>query len=256
MSAGHVPARALACLALLLWSVVCAPAQAVGGQQSSEQRRAEATEAAKAGAALQEQGTAQSLRQALEKYGEALKIWREVGDRKREATTLNDMGVVHYRLGEYQEAINSYNAAITIYHETASEKNEAITRRNLALIYQYAGDLPNALEQLNAFLDFMRRNNDQTGQAHGLDDIAASTSSSAITRRRRTTTSRRSRSNKRSSTATAELMSRFYRKLLKENKRPAAALREAQIEMLTQTDEPRWHSPYYWAPFVIVGSWK
>jgi len=167
MSAGHVPARALACLALLLWSVVCAPAQAVGGQQSSEQRRAEATEAAKAGAALQEQGTAQSL----EKYGEALKIWREVGDRKREATTLNDMGVVHYRLGEYQEAINSYNAAITIYHETASEKNEAITRRNLALIYQYAGDLPNALEQLNAFLDFMRRNNDQTGQAHGLDDL-------------------------------------------------------------------------------------
>ncbi len=56
--------------------------------------------------------------------------------------------------------------------------------------------------------------------------------------------------------ATAELMSRFYRKLLKEEKRPAAALREAQIEMLRQGDEPRWHSPYYWAPFILIGSWK
>jgi CHAT domain-containing protein len=53
--------------------------------------------------------------------------------------------------------------------------------------------------------------------------------------------------------ATAELMSIFYRKMLADNLRPAAALRAAQTEMMKQT---RWKSPYYWAPFVIQGEWK
>ncbi len=53
--------------------------------------------------------------------------------------------------------------------------------------------------------------------------------------------------------ATAELMSIFYRKMLTDNLRPAAALRAAQTEMMKQ---PRWRSPYYWAPFVLQGEWK
>jgi CHAT domain-containing protein/Tfp pilus assembly protein PilF len=53
--------------------------------------------------------------------------------------------------------------------------------------------------------------------------------------------------------ATAELMKHFYRGLLKENLRPAAALRAAQLELMKQK---RWASPYYWAPFVLQGEWK
>ncbi len=53
--------------------------------------------------------------------------------------------------------------------------------------------------------------------------------------------------------ATAEFMSIFYKKMLVENLRPAAALRAAQMEMMKQT---RWKSPYYWAPFIIQGEWK
>lgn len=53
--------------------------------------------------------------------------------------------------------------------------------------------------------------------------------------------------------ATAELMKRFYRGMLQEKRRPAAALRAAQVSMLS---EPRWSSPHYWAPFTIQGEWK
>jgi CHAT domain-containing protein len=53
--------------------------------------------------------------------------------------------------------------------------------------------------------------------------------------------------------ATSQLMWRFYRGMLKEGLRPAAALREAQIEM---SQSSRWSSPYYWAGFVIQGEWK
>jgi CHAT domain-containing protein len=53
--------------------------------------------------------------------------------------------------------------------------------------------------------------------------------------------------------ATAELMARFYRGMLRENKTPAAALRTAQMEMSRQK---QWQSPYYWAAFVLQGEWK
>jgi CHAT domain-containing protein len=53
--------------------------------------------------------------------------------------------------------------------------------------------------------------------------------------------------------ATAELMTRFYQKLLKEGQRPAAALRAAQVEMWIHR---RWRAPYHWAAFTRQGEWK
>ncbi len=53
--------------------------------------------------------------------------------------------------------------------------------------------------------------------------------------------------------ATAELMALFYRKLLVEELRPAAALRAAQMMI---AGDPRWQAPYYWAGFVLHGEWR
>jgi CHAT domain-containing protein/Tfp pilus assembly protein PilF len=50
--------------------------------------------------------------------------------------------------------------------------------------------------------------------------------------------------------ATAELMQLFYRGLLQEKLRPAAALQEAQRALARQA---RWKSPYYWSGFVLQG---
>jgi CHAT domain-containing protein len=50
--------------------------------------------------------------------------------------------------------------------------------------------------------------------------------------------------------ATAELMARFYRGLLKEKLSPASALRAAQIE---QQREKGRESPYFWAGFTLQG---
>jgi CHAT domain-containing protein len=53
--------------------------------------------------------------------------------------------------------------------------------------------------------------------------------------------------------ATADLMGRFYKAMLKDGIRPAAALRQAQLEMWKNK---RWTDPYYWAAFTIQGEWK
>ncbi|HEU4934363.1 MAG TPA: CHAT domain-containing protein, partial [Pyrinomonadaceae bacterium] len=53
--------------------------------------------------------------------------------------------------------------------------------------------------------------------------------------------------------ATAELMGTFYKAMLTEGKRPAEALRTAQVHM-SRTNQ--WSSPYYWAAFTLQGEWR
>jgi CHAT domain-containing protein len=48
-------------------------------------------------------------------------------------------------------------------------------------------------------------------------------------------------------------MWRLYSGMLKDGRRPASALRAAQVEMWKQG---RWQSPYYWAAFVQQGEWR
>ena len=54
-------------------------------------------------------------------------------------------------------------------------------------------------------------------------------------------------------TATSELMKSFYRRMLRDGMRPAAALREAQVEMWKRAPG---RSPFYWAGFVLQGEWR
>ncbi|HJQ39994.1 MAG TPA: CHAT domain-containing tetratricopeptide repeat protein [Thermoanaerobaculia bacterium] len=53
--------------------------------------------------------------------------------------------------------------------------------------------------------------------------------------------------------ATAELMRRFYERMLVDRMTPAAALRAVQLEMARS---PRWSEPYHWAAFVLQGEWR
>ncbi|HEY7543284.1 MAG TPA: CHAT domain-containing protein, partial [Blastocatellia bacterium] len=53
--------------------------------------------------------------------------------------------------------------------------------------------------------------------------------------------------------ATAELMKRFYQKMLGKGLTPSAALRAAQLEMRR---EKGWEDPFFWSGFVFQGEWR
>jgi tetratricopeptide (TPR) repeat protein len=69
-------------------------------QQSGGNRAAAAERAFTEGDQLYQQGTAQSLRKAIAKWEEALKLYREAGDRRGEANTLTNIGQVYSDLEE------------------------------------------------------------------------------------------------------------------------------------------------------------
>jgi CHAT domain-containing protein/Flp pilus assembly protein TadD len=52
--------------------------------------------------------------------------------------------------------------------------------------------------------------------------------------------------------AAATLMTNFYEQLRKPNITKAEALRQAQINLIRQTD---FHDPFFWSGFVLVGNW-
>jgi CHAT domain-containing protein len=54
-------------------------------------------------------------------------------------------------------------------------------------------------------------------------------------------------------TATAALMTELYKEMFTNGKKPAAALRAAQ---LTISKQARWRDPYFWAGFIIQGEWR
>jgi CHAT domain-containing protein/tetratricopeptide (TPR) repeat protein len=52
---------------------------------------------------------------------------------------------------------------------------------------------------------------------------------------------------------TAEVMKRFYERLLARGERPAAALRAAQVSLWQARG---WSMPYYWGAFTLQGEWR
>jgi CHAT domain-containing protein/Tfp pilus assembly protein PilF len=161
---------------------------------------------------LRNQRTAESQRRAIEKYQEALSIWRTLGDRRMEAYSLNEMGLIYSDIGEYQKALDSYAQARTIYkliddrrgqasiltefgwvygtlgeyqkaidlNEQALEvsralgdrHNEPLLLNNIGADYAYLGDYQKALDLHRQVLAIHRARNDRGGQAITLNNMA------------------------------------------------------------------------------------
>ncbi|MFK0732583.1 MAG: tetratricopeptide repeat protein, partial [Gloeotrichia echinulata HAB0833] len=101
--------------------------------------RAAAEKLTQEGVQLFQQGTAESLRQAREKWLEALKLWQQVDDKTWQATTLTGIGSVYDLLGEKQEALKYYNQALPLFRAVANRSGEATTLNNIGLVYADLG---------------------------------------------------------------------------------------------------------------------
>ena len=115
------------------------------------------------GKALYQQGSAESLRQAIQKLQEARLLYRAVGDRGGEAATLNNIGRVYDALGEKQKALDFYNQALPILRAVGdsealrrNRRVEATTLNNIGAVYDALGEKQKALDFYNQALPIRR----------------------------------------------------------------------------------------------------
>ena len=79
---------------------------------SQDRKRVAGDRTAAEGERLHVEGTEESLRKALEKYEEALPLFRAAEDKAGEAVTLDNLGRAHVELGDSRKALEYFNQAI------------------------------------------------------------------------------------------------------------------------------------------------
>ncbi len=122
---------------------------------------------------LRAQGTGDSLRKALEKYEEVLKLWRTLGDQQREAYTLNEMGERYRELGEIQKALAYHNQAVSLWRVVGDRRQEGESLHNIGSDYQTWGDSQKALDHYQQALTLIRAVGDRQQEAIILGSMGA-----------------------------------------------------------------------------------
>jgi tetratricopeptide (TPR) repeat protein len=120
---------------------------------------------------LNQQGTADSKRRAIVKFEQALKLYREARDRRREALTLNNIGLVYSQLGEKQKALEYYSQSLSLSRATGHRFGEAVTLNNIGSVYSALYEKQKALEYYSQSLSLRRAVGDRRGEAVTLNNI-------------------------------------------------------------------------------------
>ena len=130
------------------------------------------------GMTLYQQGSAESLRQAIQKWQEALSLYRVMNDKKNEANTLVWIGRVYSDLGEKQKALDYYNQALSLMWAVGdtlprNRPVEATTLNNIGLVYFNLGEKQKALDFFNQALPILRAVSNRPVEATTLNNIGA-----------------------------------------------------------------------------------
>ncbi|MBH8575823.1 tetratricopeptide repeat protein [Nostocaceae cyanobacterium CENA369] len=145
----------------------------IGQQSATTQQDAKraAEQALGEGLILYKQGTAESLRQAILKWKEAVQLWQQLNDLAHQALTLTVIGKVYDNLGEKQKALEYLNQALPIERAVGDKSMEASTLNNLGAVYSDIGEKQKALEYLNQALSLKRAVGDKSGEASTLNNL-------------------------------------------------------------------------------------
>ncbi|MCT7953162.1 CHAT domain-containing protein [Ancylothrix sp. C2] len=120
---------------------------------------------------LLQQGTAESLRQAIPKFEEAARLYRQAGDKRLEAVSLVSIGYIYNSFGERHKALEFYNQALPLFRAVGDRSMEATTLNNIGLAYDSLGEKQKALEFYNQALPLRRAVGDKRGEATTLNNL-------------------------------------------------------------------------------------
>jgi Tetratricopeptide repeat len=85
-------------------------------------------------------GTLEAKRKSIEKYHEALDLYRRATDRMGEAQTINNIGEVYQSLGDLWKALEKYNEALPISRAIGDRRVEGAILSNIGMVYWSVGE--------------------------------------------------------------------------------------------------------------------
>ncbi|MHC0064318.1 CHAT domain-containing protein [Nostoc sp. UIC 10890] len=149
-------------------------------RQTSDGTLVAAELAYKQGKQLYEQGTAESLLQAIAKFEKALSLYRQVSDRSAapnlrslEAATLVYIGKIYSNLGQKHQALDYYKQSLPLSQQVGDKQAQGTTLNNIGKIYSELAEKQKALDYYNQSLSLRRQVGDKNGEAISLNNIGS-----------------------------------------------------------------------------------
>ena len=121
---------------------------------------------------LFQQGTAESIRAALEKLEAARQLYRAAGDAEKEALALVGMGRINSDLGDKQKALDYYSQSLPLIRQIENKAEEALTLNNIGRVYSDLGEKQKALDYFNQSLSLSRQVGDKSVEALTLNNLS------------------------------------------------------------------------------------
>lgn len=102
----------------------------------------------------------------------SLVLFREVNDPSGQAASLNNLGGVFWRLGKYEEAVGCYLESLGIDREHGDRHGQAATLTNLGLVYERLERYEQAIASQEESLALFRALDDRDGQSYSLTNLS------------------------------------------------------------------------------------
>lgn len=141
------------------------------GPEASGERCASARERVEEAERLRVEWTRDSLREAVERYADAISCWRAAGARAEVSGALLKTGDIHFALGEYAQARDDYAQALEGFKAGGDRRGQAGALYRLGLVYSYIGDTNKAARHSEAALALSRATGDKALEARALDAL-------------------------------------------------------------------------------------
>jgi len=103
-------------------------------------------------------------KKTIDYFEQGLKIAREIGDIRHEGVGLGNLGTEYYILGETKKAIEYYEQGLKIAREIGDIRNEGVCLGNLGNVYSDLGDAKKAIDYYEQGLKIAREIGDRRGE--------------------------------------------------------------------------------------------
>jgi CHAT domain-containing protein len=136
-----------------------------------DESRILAEKAVTEGEQLRDRGTAESLAKAIEKFEQALALWRAFNEPYEQAIASYGIGLSCRDTGEYQKAATNLGQALLLMRKVSDGYGEAVAQTGLAWTYLYLAENEKALQNFSQALSIRRSIKDPHGEAVDLYGI-------------------------------------------------------------------------------------
>src|SRR5262245_5514333 len=133
--------------------------------KDEDSRRIAGERAVSEGEELRSVQTADSLSQAVEKFAQAIAIWRSLGERHEEAIAGYGRGLSSPSLGDYSNAIRDLRLSASQMESLQDHNGEAVARSALGWLYIYVGENEQSQEHFRQALRTYQSLGNLRGQA-------------------------------------------------------------------------------------------